>query len=165
MSILLVGDPGQEVAEAVAGRLVREGDQVRAIVEGDAGPLEALGVHVARGDATNGDLIERAAQGARTIVVFEPGSELLEAAIEGASYARVERLVVCASDVPDPAVIGSRVPSFVLLRVPKPRLLGKSLPAERVALAIDAADDLAGEVRLELDLSDPSAWSALGLDA
>jgi hypothetical protein len=35
---------------------------------------------------------------------------------------------------------------------------------EDLARAVDAADDLGGGPRLELDLSEPQAWVTLGLD-
>jgi hypothetical protein len=43
--------------------------------------------------------------------------------------------------------------SYVILRTPKLRsVLGKTTTPGAIAEAIDAADDLAGDVRLELDL-------------
>jgi hypothetical protein len=53
---------------------------------------------------------------------------------------------------------------YIFLRVRRNTLLRRSAPIPAaVAEAIDAADDLAGSPRLELDLSDPAGARALGL--
>jgi hypothetical protein len=44
------------------------------------------------------------------------------------------------------------------------RLFGsRSAPESTITVAIDAADDLAGPVKLELDLSQPDALDSLGI--
>ncbi len=165
MSVLLAGlDP--VCGEAVARRLVAQGDQVRVIVSpaGDVYAYDAVGAHVARGDAGDDDLVERAAQGCRTMVLGELPAQSFASAIEGARRARVGRVVVCASTSPEglPADL-----SWVVLLVPRRKLLGRRRPPGPAALAeaVDAADDLAGEPRLVADLSRRAGWEALRLAA
>ncbi|MGH2806577.1 MAG: NAD-binding protein [Actinomycetota bacterium] len=165
MSVLLIGAAGER-GEAIARRLIGQGDEVRAIELDPAAAekLRALGVHIARGRDIDADLTERAAQNVRTIVVIDPTPDLTASVLEGVTYAKVGRVVACG-DVP-PSVIEALRTSraeYVVLSERK-RLLKRTTSPERLAEAVDAADDLAGEPRLELDLSEPDAWRELKLE-
>ena len=165
MSVLLIGDPGS-LGEALVRRLIAQGDEVRAIAT-DAGrdDLAGHGVHIARGPDLDADLVERAAQNVRTIVAFDAST--LEPVIEGAHAARVERIVLCASIVPPEARDRLRASSleYVVLEPPRKGLLRKGVPDEVLAEAIDAADDMSGKLRLELDLNESESWTMLNLEA
>jgi hypothetical protein len=127
------------------------------VVEG----LKEDGVHVAFGDPSNGDLLERAAQGCRSIVLFDPSSELLEKALEAARFARVERLIVCARGSRPGSMDAAQ--SFVWLAARPKGIVRSGVPWFDYAAAIDAADDLAGDVKLDLDLNVADSWLRLGL--
>ena len=175
MSLLLVEGPvltkWSGVANALIDRLRLADDQVRVLLadDGDAGVVEGLreqGVHVAFGDPANGDLMERAAQGCRSIVLFEPNEAMRDKAVEAARFARVERLIACtragrASDTPE----ADAVASYVWLRGRPKGIVRPGVSWEAFASAIDAADDLAGDVKLDLDLGTAEAWRTLGLEA
>src|SRR5687768_10119345 len=95
---------GGEAEPAVARRLLDQGDEVRVVVADAAerSAWVALGVHVAVGDPTDDDLIERAGQSARTLVLFgdhanDPAT--LAAGLKGAAAAGIDRLILCAPDV------------------------------------------------------------------
>ncbi len=166
MSVLLVGLP-HDVTRAVVERLIAQDDEVRTI-ENDAehaAELKALGAFIAGGDSGDPDLIERAAQNVRTIVAGEGVREGLEAIAEGARLAKVERLVF-VGDAPDASVTrswGSVDQKVLLWRGRRGRLRDSRVDAKRTAIAIDAADDLAGEIDLDLDLHEADSWRALGL--
>lgn len=169
MSVLLVGlDAG--LARTLTRRLISQDDEVRVIATpGDeADALRNLGAHVARGQRLDADLVERAAQNVRSIVIGDVEPETLFEILEGARLARVERVIVCSDNPQRSSVDLLRETSiqYVVLNYRKPgRFRRRSSHADGyVALAIDTADDLAGEPRLELDLSSPSAAEALGLD-
>lgn len=158
MSVLLVGlDPA--LARALISRLLSQGDQVRAVVAPgeDAAPYE--GAHVAAGDPRDDDLVERAAQGARTIVLGAAVPR--EAALAGAARAGVERAVLVGRGEEElPAAM-----SWVTLVTPRSRLGRRRGPgAAALAEAVDAADDLAGDPRLVADLGTPEGWRALRLE-
>ena len=167
MSVLLIGSAG-ELPATVAARMVAQGDEVRAIATDPA--LEGLsthGVRIARAPDLDADLVERAAQNVRTIVLFELDETTLEAVLEGAQAARVERLVVCSRSVPETVrelLRGCGI-EYVVLEVPRKGRFRKGVPDEAVAEAVDAADDMAGELRLELDLNESDAWQTLKLEA
>lgn len=151
MSVLLTGlEP--ELVAAVTRRLTEQGDQVRVVARGG---VTYEGAHVALGEPGDDDLVERAAQGARTIVA---GIEGRAAALAGAARAGVDRAVLIGGDADD--VPGSI--SWVLL-VTKRRLRRGPAP-EDVAEAIDAADDMAGEPRFVADLTTEEGWRALRLE-
>jgi hypothetical protein len=63
------------------------------------------------------------------------------------------------------ALRGSKLEYVILGAVERRRLLGRRprLSSEKLAEAVDAADDLAGNPRLELDLTDERAWTELKL--
>lgn len=170
MSVLLVGLPA-EVALATTRRLCAAGDEVRLIAQTRASgeAARAAGAHVAVGEPDDADLIERAAQNVRTVAF---GDEAVrgdggEALIAGGTAAQVGRWIYC-SPTRSPAMLdrlreGTR--EYVALMTVAPTLLRRrGTTPEEVAAAIDAADDLAGEVRLELDLKNPEAWRALKLE-
>lgn len=151
MSVLLTGLDA-ELAAAVTRRLTAQGDQVRVVA---AAGVAYTGAHVAAGEPGDDDLVERAAQGARTIVA---GIEGRAGALAGAARAGVDRAVLIGGDadeVPSPM-------SWVLL-VTKKRLRRGPSP-DRIAEAVDAADDMAGEPRLVADLTTDDGWRALRLD-
>ena len=167
MSVLLVGDGGS-LRGVLAARLIAQGDEVRAIElePAAAEELRSLGVHVAKGHYLDADLVERAAQNVRTIVVLEPTREVLESVIEGARFAAVERLVLCGERIADLAThaLGASQIDHVILSVPRKKFFKGGPSEEKVAEAIDAADDLAGNPRLELDLGEATSWAKLKLD-
>lgn len=157
MSVLLAGlDPG--VGAALTRRLLAQDDQVRVVLGPGEEATPYAGAHVAAGDTGDDDLVERAAQGARTIVLGEVGDRA--PALEGAARAGVERAVLMGGRGED--VPGSM--SWVVLVVPRSLLRRRSLPPDALAEAIDAADDLAGEPRLVVDLGTDEGWAALRLE-
>ncbi|MGH2820657.1 MAG: NAD-binding protein [Actinomycetota bacterium] len=178
MSLLLIGISGDE-GRALVERLVAQSDEVRVIEDDpvDASEWTSLGAHVAHGSATDSDLIERAAQNVRTVVVMEERGRDLQAVIgavlQGApGAARREedlRVVACAPDpAPTAELLSAAGVDHVVLgtgdRRGRLRIGGGGrIRAGALAEAIDAADDLAGNPRTSLDLTDPSAWEQLRL--
>lgn len=172
MSILLIRAGGR-IGETLARRLRAQGDEVR-VVEAAEEPAEAwrrLGVKVAPGSDDDADLIERAAQGVRTAVVFDGKSgaagDVIEDVVAGIAAAGVERVILCGRR-PDPSTVDAVRTSgldYVVLTVAGGRFSRKRVSVEAVAEAIDAADDLAGSPRLELDLTRKESWAALGLNS
>jgi hypothetical protein len=169
VSVLLVGLDA-ELARTLTRRLISQHDEVRVIATtgDDAEALGNLGAHVARGQTLDADLVERAAQNVRSIVIGSIEPEIVSEILEGARFARVERVIVCSHHPLGSSADLLREASiqYVVLNYRKPgRFRRRSTQTnDYVALAIDTADDLAGEPRLELDLSSPSAAEALGLD-
>lgn len=170
MSILLVR-AGGTIGDVIARRLVAQGDEVR-VVERFPEVVDAwreIGVFVAQGPDDDADLIERAAQNVRTIVVVDdeagPARDVVDAIVEGARAAGTGRVVYCARR-PDAAVVEALRTSsleYVVMTIRGKGLFAKQVPAEVVAEAVDAADDLAGAPHLEVDLADPAGRVALGL--
>ncbi|HEX2050632.1 MAG TPA: hypothetical protein VHJ34_08375 [Actinomycetota bacterium] len=168
MSILLVG-LDDDVAEELVRRLVAEGDEARIVVADRAGAARwrALGAYVAFGDASDDDLVERASYGVRTVAVGDGAA--LEPVLAGARRAGVDRAVVCRAGLDDATRAGldaSRMDYVVLVSTRRRRIAAprrRRVAPDDVAAAIDAADDLAGNPRLELDLSDEGAWERLKL--
>jgi uncharacterized protein YbjT (DUF2867 family) len=175
VSVLLVA-PAGETGDAVVSRLLEAGDEVRVVSppSDEAERWRARGAHIARGDPRDPDLIERAAQTARSIVTFDDGyggPEILEAALEAAVGAGVERIIVCSSGSETYArnrLAGSSLEHLVLLTGAARRrrfpLRARPVTPGDVAAAVDAADDLAGHPRLVLDLRQRDAWGALNLE-
>jgi NAD(P)H-binding len=173
---VLIVEPPEDLGAALIERLVAQDDEVRVVAGNEllSRRWKALEAHVASGSGTDVDLLERAAQDVRTVVMFwRPGQDeqALGTVIEAMQLAGVERLVIGTEGSPklsallpsdmDHVILGS--PSFTVRRR---RFLGaiRNLPSvQRLAEAVDAADDLAGHPRLELDLQDPAAWERLGL--
>ena len=165
MTIVVVGVSGK-VGAAVVNRLLEAGDDVGVI---EPSPQRAegwrrAGAHVARGSSSDADLIERAAQNARTLVVLGADQEVVSAAVEGARLAGVERIVATGARF-EPALtalLRSSGLDYVVLETGR-RLLGDASPAD-VGRAVDAADDLPGRPRLELSLKTTEAWRELRLE-
>lgn len=163
---MLVED--DEVERVVATRLLAQGDEVRVLMP-DPGPRAdwaGLGVHVAVGDPSDDDLIERAGQNARTIVLFGGHAGHLptvEAALRAAAAAEIERVILCAPEVRAEvrAAVAACGLGYVILSYGRRLARRARAPAEVVAAGVDAADDLAGEPRLEVDLRDPAARARL----
>lgn len=168
MSVLLIGlsDP---IARELIPRLVAQQDEVRAIEDRDdrADEWRELRAHVAHGPRDDVDLIVGAAQNVRTIVVGQRAFAEMSVILSAAAAARdVDRVVVCAGRI-DPVVadaVQDAPVDHVILRLPRGRAFGRArLTTDAIAAAIDAADDLAGNPRLDLDLAAPEAWAALRL--
>lgn len=162
MSVLIIaGDP--DIDRLLVRRLVEQGDVVGIVVEDDgtSDDLDPGGAHVARGSRADEDLIERAATHARTIVVHEEAAvsahrEIVGAVVAAAGHIDGIRVVMWGSKHSAEAIESLRASgvSYVVIRTGKLRSrLRKAIPPEAVAEAIDAADDLAGDVRLEVDLT------------
>jgi hypothetical protein len=167
VSILLV-NASSALGEAIARRLLAQDDEVRAILEeGDTTELRDLGVHIARGEWWDADLVERAAQNARTVVYIDPQTGPLDGVLDGARAAGVERLVLCGVIPREVRELIRTLPyDHVMLETSRKRgFLRSVLPVTAVAEAVDAADDIAGNPRLELDLTKPEAWGELKLEA
>ena len=168
MSILLIGIDGA-VGEALVRKLVQQGDEVR-VLEGaaDAVSWRELGAHIASGDMWDADLIERAGQDVRTIVVGpehrENPEELTAAVVEGGRLVTADmRVVVYGTRVADEILTILRASSLDYIALHTGPARRRAVAPEAVAEALDAADDLAGSVRLELDLGEPASWTALKL--
>lgn len=165
MSVVVLGASG-ELGAAVVNRLLEAGDDV-GVIEPSPERAEGwrrTGAHVARGSSSDADLIERAAQNARTIVVLDADQEVLSAAVEGARLAGVERIVATGARFEPEliALLRSSGLDYVVLETGR-RLLGAASPVE-VGRAVDAADDLPGRPRLELSLRTAEAWRELRLE-
>jgi hypothetical protein len=172
MSVLLIG-LGKELTPVLVTRLVAEDDEVRVLERNEdvTNEWRDLGAHIAGGPRWDADLIERAAQNVRTIVVGEAHDEdpreLMEAVVGGGGFAsRTMRIVLIGE--PGEAVLDIvRASSLehVVLGVARRGLLGRkpAIDPSQIAEAIDAADDLAGNPHLELDLATPDAWRTLRL--
>lgn len=171
---MLVGLP-PDVVRGVVDELVAQGDEVR-VIEQDArraAEWKARGAHPAQGAASDPDLIERAAQGVRTVVIGAAGRAVVEAAVTASRLAGARsqgvRLILVGPDPRPDAVEAVRTSGmdYVVLRTgtqSRRRPRRARVPARSVVSALDAADDLAGNPRLELDLRDPEARRALGLE-
>lgn len=167
MSILMLVE-GDEVEKAVVERLLDQGDEVRVVVErAEARPGWAeLGVHVAVGDPTDDDLIERAGQDARSVVLF--GNHAADigtvgAALKAAAAADIERVILCVPAAGEEVrrLLADSGRSYVILSYGRRRALRTRAPIALVAEAVDAADDLAGQPRLEVDLRQEDALRRL----
>ncbi|MFN2594643.1 MAG: hypothetical protein ABR579_07120 [Actinomycetota bacterium] len=160
MSFLVLGG-APDVVDAVVTRLVADGDLVRVVAtdEGRTESLRKLGAFVATGDLSDADLVERAAQGARTAVILDPGpvtAKLLDAMLA----ARISRVIYAGRDRGAIQLIGSRPMDHVILRRSRNPL---RRPSELAAIvtAVVAADDLAGTPRTTIDLSNKNALEEL----
>ncbi|MEA2507603.1 MAG: hypothetical protein QOH48_2221 [Actinomycetota bacterium] len=172
MSVLLLGPP-RGAGDAVIERLTSQGDEV-GVIEADleqADRWKALGARVAHGSPGDADLIERAAQNSRTVVLFDIDdrmTDLLDAVITGASQTSVDRVIVVAagSTISCVKMLRSSGLDYIVLHTPRHRTLFRrnAFAADAVAEAVDAGDDLAGHPRLELEVSHPAAARALGLN-
>ncbi|MDQ4095623.1 MAG: NAD-binding protein [Actinomycetota bacterium] len=174
MSILLIG-LDEERGPAIVRRLLDEGDVV-GVIEDDARRSDvwrALGAHVAVGSGRDPDLVERAAQHARSIVVLARGghdAEVLAAVLQGARLAPGGAArIVYVTDESRPeenSILEASAFDYVVLRTGGRRGFirrGRAVDPDDLAEAVSAADDLAGEPRLDVDLTDPAGRSALAL--
>lgn len=168
MSILMLVED-HEVEKVVARRLLAQGDEVRVLLaRTELGPgWVELGAHVAVGDPTDDDLIERAGQQARTLVLFgihAGDGPTVTAALKAAVAADIERLILCVAAADDEVrrLMDASDRSYVILSYGRRLGLRARAPAALVADAVDAADDLAGQPRLEVDLRDENALDRLG---
>lgn len=168
MSVLLIGPP-TDLAAAVTARLISQNDEVRAVepTRDSGAPWKEWGAHVAYGDPADADLVERAAQNVRTIVLLHGGRHLapgvLEAVLRGGAAAGVDRFVCCSERPADEihrTLLAADVDHVILIARPK-SWRRPGVPLDAVAEAIDAADDLGGHPRLYLDLARDDSWSAL----
>lgn len=171
MSLLLVGLP-ETFAAMLVQRLLTEGDEVRLLIpeRADPEPWKKLGAFVAQGDAGDSDLVERAATNVRTLVLGEDAAgfpqEGLDELIAGARRADVGRFVVCQAQ-PKQAIVAALKAAeveFVVLTTAKKPLIGRAktrIPISKLSEAVDAADDIAGRIQAELDLTIPKAWKVL----
>lgn len=160
MSVVVIGGDA-ELTEAVVERLIAQDDTVGVITETARPRLKELGGHIALGPLDDADLIERAGQHARTLVVLDPEEPVVRAAVDAGRMLGGDdvRIVVCGRRVGRDvaAIVAASGLQYVLLRT------GRRTAPQRIAEAIDAADDRAGELALDLDLNDERAWAALGL--
>jgi Trk K+ transport system NAD-binding subunit len=164
MSILLI-EPPTGPGTAVVKRLISQGDEVRVVDRSGSERWKEIGAHVARGESTDADLLERAGQHCRTVVLFDPHEDATKTAVEAAKAARIERLIVCCTrSIPRLIeTLRSSGLEYVVL-TSATRGLRRKLSGTSIAQAVDAADDISGHgVRLELDLSRPESWRKLGL--
>ncbi|HWC14353.1 MAG TPA: NAD(P)H-binding protein [Actinomycetota bacterium] len=158
MSLLLV-DPPVAAGEATVRHLLGEGDEVRVLVRNKdhGGTWKAAGAHVAAGDPSDEDLVERACQNVRTIVVFgTPGPALLT----GARAAGVGR-VISVTASPIETVEDLEHVALVVGRRWWPRS-GRS--HEDVAVAISAADDIVTVPHGPVHLGEARGWRSLKLE-
>ena len=169
MAVLVItGDSDLDVP--VVLRLLDQGDEVRVLepTSGRAEEWRAIGAFFAGGEADDPDLVERAAQNVRTVVILgeRVTVEVTSVVLEAGSNAGVDRLVCCAQAIPAPVKEAVRAASMahVLIETGRTGLLRRrQASAERAALAVDAADDLAGDPRIEVDLTDPKQAERLRL--
>ena len=160
MAILLIAG-GTDLDEQVVYRLLEQGDEVRVLEATSARVAlwRGRGAFLARGEGDDPDLVERAAQNVRTVVVMgeQVRLEVVANVLEAGRNAGVDRLVCCAPSVNQEvrAAVRSAPLDHVLLETGRGGLLRrKPVTPGRIAEAIDAADDLSGEPRLEIDLTD-----------
>lgn len=167
MSILLV-HPDEELGGAIVQRLIEEGDEVRVLVPNE-GSWRTTGAFVATGDAMDADLVERACTNVRTIVFpftdGKPHTSLLDAVVPAASRAGTDRVIVCSPSPPEDLVrlLDATTSSYAVLITGRRGFLpGRAIDVERVAAAVSAADDIAGQPKLVVDLGTDQGWRLLG---
>lgn len=168
MSILLIGLGDDETEETIR-RLTAQGDEVRVLEhrEDRVPRWKDLGAHVAIGAPDDADLVYRAASNCRTIVLGQEALTELNPVIEGIGQERGLRLVLClvSIDLKTQKVVAREKLDHLILTTGKPGLLrrGRVDPAS-VAMAIDAADDVAESPREVVDLTTEQGWGALKLE-
>lgn len=162
MSFLLVtGDASLQ--EALVEALVRDGDIVR-VIEPDrerAARLKERKAFVAVGDPSDAELIERAGYGARTAVLADPvpvTNELLTAI----AAARITRVVYAGRSRDAIDVLASAPLDHVVLKR-KRGTLGRDRDLQLVVAAVIAADDVAGNPRVVVDLTKKNDLAQLSL--
>ncbi len=167
MSILIVGG-GIPLTTALIEVLLERGDEVR-VVEDDPELItrwRSRGARPARGAVDDVDLITRAAEGARSLVLCDEFFSLATVP-EIETYLSSDTRLIFVLEHSDPAV---RLPSarqHVILRrlATRSRWGGRrGLGYDAIARLVDAADDIVGEPSLDLDMRDAASWLRLGLD-
>ena len=167
MSILLI-DPDPELGAAIVDRLRSEGDEVR-VLSDRPGDWKDRGAYLASGDPLDADLVERACTNVRTVVFVarerKLGMSLLTSALTAAGRAGTDRVVVCLPG-PDATVVraveSSGMSYVTLITGRRGFLPKKTIEPGSLAEAVSAADDLAGEPRLVVDLTTEEGWRQLG---
>lgn len=157
-----------DVEPAVARRLLTQGDEVRVVVvdAAEKAAWAALGTHVAVGDPTDDDLIERAGQSSRSLVLFDGHADdpaTVTAALKAASAAGIERLILCAPDLSQEVLglVDAARGSYVALIYGRRLSLKGRASVDVIAEAVDVADDMSGEPRLTIDLRQDTALGLL----
>ncbi|MGI8408091.1 MAG: hypothetical protein ACR2L3_06240, partial [Actinomycetota bacterium] len=92
--------------------------------------------------------------------------EEVTAIISGGKRAEVERLICVASELPasiHDRLSGSGLEYALLLMGGGGWLARRKISSDRLAEAIDAADDIAGPLHEVLDLTEATGWQKLGL--
>lgn len=173
MSILIV-EPEDSLGPELVGRLKAEGDEVRVLVSDRAQGerWKSLGAFVAIGDPLDADLVERACTNVRTLVIVFSGrtrsASVLHTLLPAASAAGTGRVVVCAPEArPEMLeVLDASSLEYVVLVAGRRGFLPRKGPdMASIAAAVSAADDLAGEPRMVVDLTRPEGWAALKMPA
>jgi hypothetical protein len=173
VSILIV-EPDENLGPALVARLVSEGDEVRVLIRDRSGASrwQALGAFVAIGDPLDADLVERACQNVRTLVVVFPGrkrsASMLHELLAAADAAGTGRVVVCTSDPPAEivSVLEAASLDYVILDAGRRGFLPRRGPdMTALAAAVSAADDLVDRPRMVVDLTRPEGWAALKMEA
>ena len=168
MSVLLI-DPLPELGRAIIELLLSEGDEVRVLTPNPS-EWEGFGAFVAPGDPMDADLVERACTNVRTIVfTFDQRkgqAPAVGAVLPPARSAGVDRVVVCSPSA-EGAIEGllEAMDHVVLVTGRRGFVPKRTIAADRVAAAVSAADDLAGNPRLKVDLTDEGGWELLGAHA
>ncbi len=158
--------PPVPTGEAITRVLAGQGDQVRIIetIHGRAEVWKRLGAFVATAEEVDASFVERAAQNVRTVVLFDDAIQPAREVVEGAAAAGVERAVLVSDRTEGPVVdVVTGYRQHVVIATGKGRFRRGAGP-EAVAAAVDAADDLAGDVRLILDLGRKESWAELELE-
>lgn len=168
MSILLV-DPDETWGPAIARLLLQEGDEVRVLTPNPA-RWEGKGMYVAPGDPLDPDLVERACTNVRTVVLTSTGRKvplsLVDGVLSAAATAGTDRVVVCTPTT-DPELMRALEAgglSYVVLVTGRRGFLSKvTVDPVSVAHAVSAADDLAGQPELTVDLTTEAGRKELRL--
>lgn len=168
MSILLIGLGDDQTEEAIR-RLTAQGDEVRVLEhrEERMPRWKDLGAHVAVGAPDDPDLVYRAASNCRTIVLGHEALAELDPVIEGMGRDPGVRLVLClvSLDQKTQSAMAREELDHLILVTGKPGLLRRApVSPASVAVAIDAADDVAASPREVVDLTTKQGWSALKLE-
>ncbi len=160
MSVLLV-DPPAGVGQATVRYLIDEGDEVRVLVgdRKETSVWKSLGAYVAAGDPTDQDLVERACQNVRTVVVFSAPDA---AVVSGARTAGVGRLISVTRRDIEPV---DDLEHVVLVIGARGWWSRARCSDDDVAAAISAADDLASIPNRPVYLSESEGREALRLSS
>ncbi len=164
MSVLLIG-LDEEVCAATITRLTAQEDEVRVLEASRTRAMRwrDMGAIVAEGQATDPDLVERAALGARS-VVLGPVASYLAPVLEGIRMAGAPRFIFIARERADIGTVEGAAESYVVLRIPPEGLLRRAkIGADALAECIDAADDLTGTPKMVVEVTTDAGRALLGL--